>query len=93
MSDQQVGARKHRRAAHVATAIHEHWNRVEGVDNRAHRRAAAQVLEGSDLHAERQPVGPVEFRDDRTVGGETPLRVVVAVRIPLEFVEVPRATG
>ena len=40
---QQVGVCKNRRAAHVATAVHEHRNLIQRVDVGADRRAAADV--------------------------------------------------
>ena len=46
-------------------------NGVGRVHHGAHRRAAAGVDEAADLRAERQPVGAVELRHDRTIGRET----------------------
>ena len=59
----------------------------------AHRRAAAAIEERADLRAERQHVRAVQLHDVRTIGRQAAEHVEVAVRIPQQLVEVPRAVG
>ena len=86
---QQVRARQHRRAAHVAAPVDHRRVRIQAHHLRGDRRAAAAVEEGAELRPEVELVGAIQLHDVRPVGGQRPARIEIAVRIPQQLVDVP----